>query len=233
MAHVEDFEFYVDDLDKFMKHVVVPEAGNKIFLIGHSMGGAIAVRYAERQPQEVAALALVSPMLDPYLPVDRFDATRIVCLFTAVSSLFWPNEYISGARSYDRTPISFENNDLTHSKPRFEKMHQILNEEGNDIAKLGGPSRKWVREACKGSARAIDAATEIKVPVLLLQAGDDTAVHNEAQEKFCGFLNTGASGEQCKGFTVLGARHAIFIEADAYRTPAMVKIFDFFSSLQR
>lgn len=230
LGHVEDFDLYVDDLETFIDQIVLPEAGQKkIFLLGHSMGGAVAALYAARNTAAIDAMALVSPMMEPRFPVSGFDETRLVCAITAVSSVFLPATYISGQGSYDAHPVAFENNDLTHSESRYKKSLQIFDEKQNQAAKIGGPSRKWVREACKGSAHALESAREIKIPVLIIQAGADTAVHNEAQKHFCDLMNTGASAALCQTYILPGARHAIFMESDQYRTPALLRILEFFS----
>lgn len=41
-AHVERFEDYVQDYLAFAKKVAIENDGRRLFLIGHSMGGAIA-----------------------------------------------------------------------------------------------------------------------------------------------------------------------------------------------
>src|SRR3954453_20784097 len=59
-ALVEDFESLVDDL----RAVVQDARGDlPVVLVGHSMGGLIATRYAQRHRDDLAGLVLTGPAL--------------------------------------------------------------------------------------------------------------------------------------------------------------------------
>jgi acylglycerol lipase len=62
-AHVERFEYYVDDLRLLVKRAREAYANSPLFLLGHSMGGLIAVHYALRYQGELTGLALSSAAL--------------------------------------------------------------------------------------------------------------------------------------------------------------------------
>jgi alpha-beta hydrolase superfamily lysophospholipase len=64
--HIEDFEVLVDDLDRVVQLATAGKADLPIVLIGHSMGGMIATRYAQRHPERLAALVLSGPLLGPW-----------------------------------------------------------------------------------------------------------------------------------------------------------------------
>jgi alpha-beta hydrolase superfamily lysophospholipase len=61
-ASVQDVQDFVADLE-----VVIDRASGKhglpVVLIGHSMGGLIATRYAQQHPEKLAALALSGPVI--------------------------------------------------------------------------------------------------------------------------------------------------------------------------
>lgn len=59
-AAVEQFEDYIDDLDDYLR-VVLAEAPRPRFLLGHSLGGLIAVVYALHHPGVVDGLVLSAP----------------------------------------------------------------------------------------------------------------------------------------------------------------------------
>jgi alpha-beta hydrolase superfamily lysophospholipase len=68
-AHIDDFSYYVDDIDKLFDRV--PELGRHktpVFLMAHSMGGLIAARYAQEHPDKIKGLILGSPMLGHLAP---------------------------------------------------------------------------------------------------------------------------------------------------------------------
>ena len=57
-AHVERFDYFVDDLHLLVRQVKERHAGRPAFMIGHSMGGLIATRYALRHQEELDGLVL-------------------------------------------------------------------------------------------------------------------------------------------------------------------------------
>src|ERR687884_357005 len=82
---VESFEPIVDDL----RGVAQAERGDlPVVMVGHSMGGLIAIRYAQRHREDLAGLVLSGPAVGlgpvmqewlaaPELPSDPLDATAL------------------------------------------------------------------------------------------------------------------------------------------------------------
>lgn len=69
---------YVDDVDQVLGSIEVREQGQKIFLFGHSMGGAIAALAAIRHRPQVAGLILSAPALVVDEPPLALAATRVL-----------------------------------------------------------------------------------------------------------------------------------------------------------
>jgi alpha-beta hydrolase superfamily lysophospholipase len=61
-ARIDDFEVVVDDLHLAAERALEEHSGLPMALIGHSMGGMIAARYAQRHGRELKALVLSGPM---------------------------------------------------------------------------------------------------------------------------------------------------------------------------
>lgn len=224
-GYVEQFDDYVEDLNRFIEDIVAPTAPQKMFLLAHSMGGAVASLWAERHPKGADALVLTSPMLQPTLPGGRW-LHRVVCdHYVEPKAQSKPIEYAGDGpvhlQGEDFTDP--EKNDMTHSRIRFERFLQVLNSDSK--VQLSGPTWKWVSEACRGAREAVASASKIAMPVLLLQAGSDTVVRSRAQEKFCD------NSAKCDGGGVVvidGAKHELLIESDPYRTEALARILEFF-----
>jgi len=62
-AHVQYYGDWLDDLERFRRLVVERHPGHRPFLLGHSMGGQIALAYALTGEPELAGLALSAPAL--------------------------------------------------------------------------------------------------------------------------------------------------------------------------
>lgn len=67
---VEDFEPVVTELAATVDRAVAEHPGLPVVLIGHEIGGMLAVRYAQRYPGRPAALVLAAPVLGPWQALD-------------------------------------------------------------------------------------------------------------------------------------------------------------------
>jgi acylglycerol lipase len=87
-ARIERFDDYLLDADALL--AIAAKNGGPLFLMGHSMGGAIAALYAvERLPEsghELDGLILSSPALKPGRDVPRWMLT-----LSQIISRIWPN----------------------------------------------------------------------------------------------------------------------------------------------
>ena len=154
MGHIDDFEFYIDDLKKYYDEIVKKNRHNMIFLIAHSMGGTIGLRYIEKYPSDFNAASFTSPLLG----LD-FPACEIATLLANERP-----KYAFGQTSYDQEDNSFESNKLTNSKLRYEIIKQMY--EDFPSTKIGGPSYQWVKQACKTSARIFNELHAIQTPLI-------------------------------------------------------------------
>ena len=62
-AAIADFDLVVADLDAVVRRAREAHPGLPVVMVGHSMGGMIATRWAELHPGEVAGLVLSGPLL--------------------------------------------------------------------------------------------------------------------------------------------------------------------------
>jgi len=227
-GHVRRFDDYVDDLQTFVDKVVRKTPGRRLLLLAHSMGGGVATRHLERFPGTFAAAALSSPMHQPNAKI-IFSADSSCGWFRFTGWLFSESWAGLAAQPYSHGPYDAQKNIYTHSPLRWAKVLQVENEHPE--VRLGGPTRGWADEACTASEQMIAQASQVKTPVLVLQAGEDTAVTPEGQDQFCAALAKGG-GARCETgqpVRIEGARHELLIESDAHRVPAMTAILAFFA----
>ena len=62
-AHLDRYDDWLADYDTFRRHVVARHPGLPVFLLGHSMGGQIALAYALDHQEELQGLVLSAPAL--------------------------------------------------------------------------------------------------------------------------------------------------------------------------
>ncbi|MDD9158238.1 alpha/beta fold hydrolase [Aliivibrio sp. S4TY2] len=218
LGHVDDFHDYVMDLYIFMERVVRPNLEGECFMLSHSMGAAVMTQYLSTFDHPVKASAATSPMFGVYIPGKAHGLKKqTLNLLDVLASK--PN-YALGQSHFKK--VRYEENVLTHSKARYQIFVDLF--VNNPRLRLGGPSTHWITESIKAGKKCIATAHKIKIPMLILQAGDDLVVSNIAQSEFHEKCNS-SHLEQ-----VEGAYHDMLIEKDIYRDIAINKLLDFFTS---
>lgn len=234
MGHVWEFENYIKDLKSFYDLKVAPNRHDNLFLLGHSMGGAIATLYIEKYQDDFKAAALSSPMHQPATGTLGGVACSGASFTTTVRDYFismfgWEPRYAVGQGPYENINFSPDTETMmTHSEARFRAVQQLY--DANDEIKIGGVSSHWLANACDASITLLKNADSVRIPVLVLQAQNDIAVTPEGQDRFCELLQL-AGKSMCKSgkpIVIPGAFHEILIESDEYRIPAITEILSFF-----
>jgi lysophospholipase len=141
-GHVVYFNNYVKDLEQFIKDVVTIKNDHPLYLIAHSMGGAISTRYMSSHPGVIHKAVLVAPMFklntDPYTEAIARIYSKFLIL-TGKGSDYAPNR-----GPYIPTENTFEKNDVTHSEERFDRLRVetpiLLFQAGSDL--VVEPSRQ-------------------------------------------------------------------------------------------
>ncbi|WP_421233518.1 alpha/beta fold hydrolase [Aeromonas jandaei] len=221
-GYVDQFDDYVVDMKQFHDQIIMADKPAKLFLLAHSMGGAISARYLERWPDDIRAAVLSSPMLGINLGgLPKWLAKGLATTIGTVGGWFGEPPYGPGQGPYQ--DHGFADNELTHSQSRYLAFRQIY--EQHPQIKLGGATAHWIYQGITGADAAITDAGAIKTPLLLLQAGNDSVVDNAAQDAFC----TKANCEGGKPLRIEGAWHELFIESDDKRQPALTAMLDFFA----
>ena len=240
-GYVKDFENYVIDLHTFIETVVNPVCRNesrntdqkiktKPYLLAHSMGGMIAVRYMQQYPESIQAAVLSSPMIAVNSgPIPAWLAKGIIASTQQLNQLLSDKPwYFIGQNNYKSR--HFTDNVLTHSSLRYNNFVDLY-QSTNDI-QLGGVTVQWLHSAIKTKNKLFEELVKLKTPTLVLQSGADTVVDNSAQNEFCRQLNKlySHSCPQGKPVIIAGAFHELFFEIDEYRNQALKQSVNWFNN---
>jgi lysophospholipase len=215
-THVERFDEYVEDLATFLDTVVSAGRHEHLYVFGHSTGGLIAVRYMEYYRESFRAGVLCSPLFDLNVgPVPGFGLRALARLLDRPGKR---TEYGPGQRDIQRT--GFQTNKISHSYARWSLWEEDLI-PNTEAIQLGGVTNHWLRESLDAGHRAVQTAGRITVPLLLLQAEQDSIVGLHAQDRFC------RRAPHCRKVLIRGAKHEILIEQDPIRSEALTRIKEF------
>lgn len=231
IAHVDRFQDYLDDFQFLITNgfELQKRKSKNIFVLAHSMGGAVVTRYLQTHPNTspqtlsaaapFRAVALSAPMLAintaPYPESLAHIAVNLMNLAGR------SQDYTFGKRDND-CYRSFDANQVTQSKARYWMDQLICKNEFTAVT--SGPSNGWVETAISATRNIREDQIKIDIPMLMLQAGMDEFVVNEELSRFC----SGRSNCTLQKFS--GSKHEILMEHDPIRNLAMQKIEDFFST---
>jgi lysophospholipase len=215
MGFVRDFQHYIADMKLFYDKYVEPKEYEQVFLLAHSMGGAIGMTYLEQFPYDFDAAAFSSPMLGLKPPL---------CTIVEVFDRKKPR-YALGQNKYEDSSASFEDNALTGSKIRYNRMLEAYKKVPE--AKLGGVTYTWVHESCEQFDYLFQNIDNIQTPFILFSAEDESIVSTYAHKNF--IEEAQALDKDCEAFKILDARHELFIEKDRQRLEILNTTLDFFS----
>jgi len=111
---VKNFDYYVNDLKKFMDKLAIRKKHKNLFLISHSMGGTVAALYLESFPDDFNGAIFSSPMIKINTGV---LPEKAAVLITKLLISFGREKNYCFTQG-KRKPREFKNNALTSSKNR-------------------------------------------------------------------------------------------------------------------
>jgi len=218
-GYVETYDDYLKDLNHFIQTIMTPSARGPYYLLAHSMGGHLGLRYLHDQCDLFKQTILTAPLVDIAMP--SFLKTVLKVYVRGAVHLGLGKNYVPGAGDSNPQANIFENNKLTSDRRRFKRTnHQLIETPG---LALGGVTHQWLYATFESIDRLLKAGflEEIKTPILMVAAGKDRVVSNKAQE------NINVRLPLCRLVALEKSKHEILVEADDIRE-RFWKVFDNF-----
>ncbi len=162
-GHVESFLDHVEDLKYFINHVKEINNEKPLILVGHSMGGSIAARYALTYQDDIDALVLSSPAFKPVVTKSQFMQT-IAPFLSMIAPPFSVNSEIDPEKiSHDPEAVkAYRDDDLVHDQITL----------------------KCWDEFSKNNENCLDRAMEIQLPVFIMHGTQDGIADIEGSHLF-------------------------------------------------
>ncbi|MBS7287218.1 MAG: lysophospholipase [Candidatus Freyarchaeota archaeon] len=155
-GYVDSFDDYVEDLDTFINMVKEKEKGKKLILLGHSMGGTIALLYVLKSPRKINYLILSSPALRLASDIDAGTMKML--------------EELAKTNPKQEIPSQIDPYTLSHDK-------KICEAYANDPLVFKTITAKFAVEFVRAMNKVLENADKLEVPTLLLVAGEDKLVN--------------------------------------------------------
>jgi lysophospholipase len=169
-GHVHSFCEYLDDLDQFIGHIKNIHPDDPVFLLGHSLGGTIVIRYEQERPNCVQGAILSAPALRLRLHIPYY--LYYVCRFLSWMTPGLCLELYKWAR-------------LTARIPRFRFLfHGRLMKKEADPFSTGQLSIRWITELLANGQQALKQTDNFHVSVLCLCGTDDPLIDPSSIRQF-------------------------------------------------
>ncbi|CAG8999794.1 MAG: Lysophospholipase L2 [Candidatus Celerinatantimonas neptuna] len=214
LGHIERFDYYISDLKCLFEKFNAPHY-SKRYLLGHSMGGAIATLYLNQYPDDFSAAIVTAPMYGIALEhISQWRAKFLTSIFNWRDQLIRKAHFAAGQGTFNWPP--FEKNRLTHSQENYQTLWELYQKYPQ--LQLAGPSFQWLSQSFK-AMKQIARLPRLNTPLHIISAGADTIVDVHAQRQF--FNRQQQLGSTITFQNIPGAFHELLIEEDIYRTPTL------------
>ena len=151
-GHVDNFDDYLADLGQMIRIAKDHSPGVRTFLLGLSLGGLIAMFYAEKHPSDLDGLILSGPALREKMKIPPAKAF-IAKAFSRIMPTF-------------TTGTGLDPNLLSHDKEVVKKYV-----EDPLVHKVA--TARWFTEYRRAQEETMRLADELALPCLIIQGGAD------------------------------------------------------------
>lgn len=164
------FDELVEDVHRLVEEAARQEPALPRLMIGHSLGGFIALAYAARRPREIRAVAVSSPSLRLAHPTDPVT----VFVVTSVAKLLPTAPFGNGVKPH----LLSHDPGVVAEYVRDPLVHRVLTAR----------CAVALRDAMRDSLRL---AAKLSIPCLILQAGADEICDPAAAAEFARACSNG------------------------------------------
>lgn len=162
-GYVREFDDFLEDVDRFHREVERTLPGVPRFLLGHSMGGLIGLRYLEWKDPALAGAVVTSPWLPTVEEVPGWQRGLAAILDRVLPFL--------------RIPSGLDADHLSHDPERVADYR-------NDPRIYSTVTPRLWRETTAAGDRVVRDGDRIDVPLLFVLAGDDRIVDTDRSLRF-------------------------------------------------
>jgi lysophospholipase len=163
-GHVPSFDVFLQELDRFRREVEgLADFRVPMFLLGHSLGGLIAVRYEEEYNTRFEGTIIISPWLATAMTVARWKANAAHALAKLLPAL--PFRANIRAEHVSRDP------EIVEAYRADPLVHDTV-------------TPRFFSEVSSAMGLALQRSDRIQEPLLFMAAGDDRLVDTERSLRF-------------------------------------------------
>lgn len=225
----QNFNEYVLDLKAVIGELARPltDDKHKLVIFSHSMGGAVTTSYIEQFPKGVDAAILNTPMF--MIDTGKYPQSLTYLYSKTMSKLGYGRNYIPTTTAFDpNIHTVYDDNPeeaISNSQIREAYFHK-LNLKLHSVPTQGG-SLNWLKTAFETTHAILkpERLSQVKIPILLLRAGNDTVVEKE------GIFTAGHYFANVERVLIADSKHQTYLDHDQALKPYVQKLIQFIRSI--
>ncbi len=191
-ALIRRFDQYIDDLDLVVNRARQEQAGKPCYLIGHSMGGLIALRYALAHPEKIDALVLSAPAIKPAQEASKRQEVALRLIANIAPGM----------------PVVPSLEGVLSTDPAVEERAKK-----DPLFYSGKTKAKQAVEIVDAGRDVLKRASKLKMPLMILQGSDDGLVDPKGSERLYKLTNN-RPGVDTSMVVWPGMKHELLNEVD-------------------
>ncbi|XP_035828232.1 monoglyceride lipase isoform X2 [Aplysia californica] len=160
--HITDFRHYVRDVFQHVEVVQKRFPGVPVYVLGHSMGGAVSLVAVLDRPDFFAGMILIGPVVTP--EQDTVGPVRI--FFGKLMARIFPHFPV----------LQISDEEISRDKAIVQKY------KDDPLVYHGWMKAKWALSLLSALMEIEEKLTTIKLPFLVLHGGDDRIVSSKGSE---------------------------------------------------
>ncbi|TFE23483.1 alpha/beta fold hydrolase [Cohnella luojiensis] len=198
-GYIRQFKDYLDDLNELVIYLQIQFSELPIYLFGYSLGGLVAIRYAQQFCDKVTGVILSSPALGIRLKVPYFIKKPIEFISLIAPAL--PLELVKWNESLRKLKW------LQSSLPDWTS--EMLKDPYATIRY----TPRWFTELLHNGTKALLEVNQFHSPILCLYDRYDSIVNSDLIEQFIG--NVASEDKEC--FVFAKGNHQFLHDGEALR----------------
>lgn len=171
-VHVNRFTDYLLDVDALVALAKAKHEDLPLYILGHSMGGLVTIRYALQNPQTLAGAIISSPALGTH---PQFKPPLFLKLMVSILSRLMPRLLVDSGldtQAISRDPV-------------------VVKAYVDDPLVSKKVSTRWYSEIIKSMKKAHRDAPLLQTPMLVMQSGADRLVDPGAPARWAKLTRDG------------------------------------------
>ena len=216
--HSDGYETDISDLHYLISNII--KTDDPLYMLAHSMGGNIGLRYLLNYTEMFDAASLSAPMFG------ILDLKHREGLVKSILSLLKKKytSYIPGGKDWNEEARSSDGKDIFSYDPIRDQIHNAWC-LADPRLQVGNPTLGWVYESLKSIdiLKTPQKLQKVIIPILLAYASDEKIIDNKSIKKLAGRLPNSHLLE------LQNARHEILMETDAVRNKFLNKTLEIFN----